>query len=185
MLHALPIISDMMAQFAMTMSMKTISFAGFPNHPLQFVSRWPQSKSASNSRDSVLSQRGALGKSAKFMISDANIVSSSTDENAAIALLIGGNNKASQTRLEHMTRILTSGGFEVRLVETCPRDPATTSISDTELRERFVFDVSGQGGHALLHTCEEAGVAALYIFKSATGMFRKVRRVSYADLSAS
>lgn len=92
-----------------------------------------------------------------------------------IALLISGTDGESAIRGESVERIMSSQGYMVRTLDECKQVVEGLRASLMGSSSAVVFDLSGYRGQELALGCEEAGVAALYVFKPATGMFRKVR----------
>lgn len=91
------------------------------------------------------------------------------------ALLISDSSDvASIARGEGLAGLLASQGFRVASLES---DQAPRVISGLLEADAAVipFDLSGRAGRELTDICEAAGVAGLYSFKPATGMFKKVR----------
>lgn len=64
--------------------------------------------------------------------------------------------------------------------EAAPR--ALAGLSEVDARFLYPFDLSGRAGRELTDVCEAAGVAGLYSYKPATGMFKKARDLGEISL---
>lgn len=93
-----------------------------------------------------------------------------------VALLLSDSDDCSTSRGDHIRQVLSSSGFDVRTFSNVKDGlmdlPKASEATDATV---VVFDLTGRGGHSLSQASEEAQVEGLYVFKSATGMFRKVR----------
>lgn len=100
--------------------------------------------------------------------------------NPRTALLIPGADHATTVRGESIAQALSSQGFDVRMLGGADKSGEMTSAMVKELTvprsdNMLVFDLAGRGGREMALACQEAGLAGLYAFKPATGMFQKVK----------
>ena len=92
------------------------------------------------------------------------------------ALLVSdANDAASVARGEGLAGMLASQGFSVSLLEGGAAARTLAGLSEVDARVTVPFDLCGRAGEELTNVCEATGVAGLYTYKSATGMFKKVR----------
>lgn len=92
------------------------------------------------------------------------------------ALLVSKSGDVSSiARGENLAGTLASQGFRVSSLSGGAAPRIIEGLSDAEAKSTVPFDLSGWAGRELTEACEAAGVAALYSYKPATGMFKKVR----------
>lgn len=92
------------------------------------------------------------------------------------ALLISDSNDvASIDRGEGLAGVLASQGFEIASLSGGAAPRIIAGLSRFDAKFTVSFDLSGWAGRELTDVCEAAGVAGLYSYKPATGMFKKVR----------
>lgn len=137
------------------------------------ISAWVGCKQQGPTRSRVIAHRYSINMDVRF---DSN------DDPIRTALLISGPETSSAIRGEGITNLLSSWGFDVREVGPAKEEENSAIVSHEALLKltvpsassSMVFDLGGRGGAALALACKEAGVAGLYAFRPATGMFQKV-----------